>query len=316
MSESTVQHLGEGEINDPKLVSERIHSALGGVFAKIHMADAQLELLNSVWGQYLGAEPRPYSFIIHISPESGDHTIYAEVVEPPPPTLSVIVGDVLHNLRSALDHLAWELVKRAGGKPGRHTYFPICDTEKWWLQETVHRRRAEDRKSPLAGVEPSSAIWRFIQAVQPYKGAAYANSLNALRVLSNADKHRQLLISGLFPDPDDFAALLKWSPEAVLREQKILLGPDNPMKDGDKVAFLNFDPDKPDPQLGVEGELAFDIAFSDRGWDSSRPALAELKAAINQYVEYAGALYMEPPQFEDPAKLTDLMRQSGRPLPK
>lgn len=316
MSESSVEHLGEGEINDSKLVSERVRSALGGVIAKIQMADAQLEMLDRAWGKYLGAEPRPYSFIIHIQPQTGDHTIYAEVVEPPPPMLSVIVGDVLHNLRSALDHLAWELVKRAGGKPGRHTSFPICDTEGWWLKEVVHRRRSDDRRSPLAGIPPDSAIWRFIQAVQPYKGAVYANSLTALRVLSNADKHRQLLISGLFPDPDDFAALLKWSPEAVLREHKIFLGPDKPLKDGNKVASLNFDPAKPDPDLRIEGELAFDIAFSDGGWDSSRPALAELKAAINQYVEYAGALYMEPPQFEDPAQLADLMRRSGRPLPK
>jgi hypothetical protein len=115
------------------------------------------------------------------------------------------------------------------------------------------------------------------------------------------------LISGMFPDPDDFAAALRWSPEAVLREQKIFLGPDEPMKDGDKVAFLNFDPAKPDSQLRVEGELALGIAFSDSRWDSTRPALAELKAALFQYGEYAGALYADPPHFEDPAQLADLM---------
>jgi hypothetical protein len=292
-------------------VSERVRTALGGVFAKINRADAHLELLDREWGEYLGSEPCPYSFIVQIEPQSGDHMIYAEIVRPPPPMLSVIVGDVLHNLRSGLDHLAWELVIRAGGKPGRHTSFPICDTEDRWLKEVARRRRSEDRRSPLEGIEPGSAIWKFIQAVQPYEGAVYADAMTALRVLSNGDKHRQLLVSGMFPDPDDFAALLGRSPEAVLREQKIFLGPDQPMKDGDKVAFLNFDPAKPDPQLRVEGELAFDIAFSDRDWDSSRPAIAELKAAINQYVEYAGALYVEPPQFEDPAQLADLMRRKA-----
>lgn len=295
--------------NDPSAISERVHAALGGVFAKIRMADSQLKMLDRVWGKYLRSEPRPYDFIIHIDPQSGDHTIHAKIVNPPPANLSVIVGDILHNLRSGLDHLAWELVIRAGAKPGHHTSFPICDTEDRWLEEVGRRRRSGDRPSPLTGIEPGSAIWKFIQAVQPYEGAVYAEAMTALRALSNADKHRQLLISGMFPDPDDFAALLHWSPEAVLREQKIFLGPDEPMKDRDKVAFLNFDPAKPDPQLRVEGELAFDIAFSDRRWDSSRPAIAELKAAINQYAEYAGALYVEPPQFEDPAQLADLMRQ-------
>ena len=291
--------------------SERVHAALGGVFAKINRADAHLKLLDEEWRKYLGFEPRPYGFTIHMEPQSGNHTIYAEIVRSPPPTFSVIVGDILHNLRSALDHLAWELVKRAGGKPGRHTSFPICDTEDRWLKDVVLRRRSEDRRSPLSGIEPDSAIWRFIQAVQPYEGAAYADAMTALRVLSNADKHRQLLISGMFPDPDDFAALLKWSPDAVLREQKIFLGPDQPLKEGKEVAFLNFDPAKPNPELRIEGELAFDIAFSDRDWDSSRPAITELKAAINQYVEYAGALYAEPPHFEDPARLADLMRRPG-----
>jgi hypothetical protein len=297
--------LGDGEGDR---VSERVQEALGGAFAKFRRADAHLEMLDVVWGKYLRSKPRPYDFIVHIEPQSGDHTIYAEILRPPPADLSVIVGDVLHNLRSGLDHMAWELVKRAGGKPGRHTYFPICDTEARWLQEVEHRRRIGDRRSPLSGIEPGSAIWKFIQAVQPYKGAIYADAMTALRVLSNADKHRQLLISGMFPDPDDFAAALRWSPEAVLREQKIFLGPDEPMKDGDKVAFLNFDPAKPDPQLRVEGELAFGIAFSDRRWDSTRPALAELKAALFQYGEYTTSLFVEPPQFEDPAQLADLMR--------
>lgn len=306
----------EPSVEEKVEVSERVRAALGGVFAKINRADAHLQTLDQEWAKYLRSEPRPYGFPIHINPQTGDHTIYAEFRQPPPPMLSVIVGDVLHNLRSALDHLAWELVIRGGGKPGRHTSFPICDTEDRWRSEVEWRRRSGDRRSPLDGIEPGGAIWRFIKAVQPYEGAVYANAITALRALSNADKHRQLLISGLFPDPDDFAALLQWSPEAVLREQRIFLGPDKPMKDGDKVAFLNFDPSKADPQLRVEGKLAFDIAFSDGGWDSSRPAIAELKAAINQYVEYAGALYAEPPYFEDPAQLADLMRRSGRPLPK
>lgn len=39
-----------------------------------------------------------------------------------------IAGDVISNLRSARDHLAWQLVESAGGRPGRHTGFPIFDS--------------------------------------------------------------------------------------------------------------------------------------------------------------------------------------------
>jgi hypothetical protein len=39
------------------------------------------------------------------------------------PDLPLIVGDVLHNARSALDHLAWARAR----EPGTHTGFPILD---------------------------------------------------------------------------------------------------------------------------------------------------------------------------------------------
>lgn len=39
----------------------------------------------------------------------------------------------------------------------------------------------------------------------------------------------------------------------------------------------------------------------------SRAATTDLKAALFQYVEYAAPLFLDPPQFEHPAQLADLM---------
>jgi hypothetical protein len=284
-----------------------LEEALSGVREKLRRAEHHLETLQVEWRKHPGPDLSPYRFTIHIKPDTGDHFIHAEFVKPPPLLLSVIVGDVLHNLRSALDHLAWEMVKRAGGKPGRHTYFPICDTEGEWRSRVEQRRRSDDPPSPLTGIDPESPIWAFIQGVQPYKGAVHANALTQLRILSNADKHRSLLISGVFPDPNDFAAMIQWNPDAVLRRQEILLKAEEPLENGAKVAALNFDPAKADPEVRVEGELASDIAFSDGNWKGTRAGLADLKAALFQYVEYATALWLEPPQLEDPAQLADLM---------
>src|SRR5215217_1970389 len=41
--------------------------------------------------------------------QSGGKLVWAEVLKPPPITLAPVVGDCLHNLRSALDNLAYEL---------------------------------------------------------------------------------------------------------------------------------------------------------------------------------------------------------------
>ena len=41
--------------------------------------------------------------------QSGGKRVWAEVIKSPPVTLAPVVGDCLHNLRSALDNLAFEL---------------------------------------------------------------------------------------------------------------------------------------------------------------------------------------------------------------
>jgi hypothetical protein len=69
-----------------------------------------------------------------ISPESGSQpgeTNYRlRISEPVPATFSVIIGDVLHNLRSALDCAAFEIAQRHAGralteKEERDAVFPV-----------------------------------------------------------------------------------------------------------------------------------------------------------------------------------------------
>lgn len=45
----------------------------------------------------------------------------------PPEEWSLLVGDIVHNARSALDHLAWRLVESCGALPSQSTAFPITD---------------------------------------------------------------------------------------------------------------------------------------------------------------------------------------------
>ena len=51
--------------------------------------------------------------------------------------IPIIVGEVIHNLRSSLDHLAVLLAKINGAQNTRHTYFPIGrDKTHFELPET------------------------------------------------------------------------------------------------------------------------------------------------------------------------------------
>lgn len=108
--------------------------------------------------------------------------------------VSLIVGDILHNLRSALDHLAWQLAcEAAGGTPRKpkEVVFPICDPPQ----------PGKTCKTPgyLA-----TADWQKLHEFEPCKGlnnqpdgwsASYVHQLTLLRELSNDDKHKTLPVT-------------------------------------------------------------------------------------------------------------------------
>ncbi len=100
---------------------------------------------------------------------------------------SVTIGEIVHNLRSALDHLVWQLVRDNSGQPSEANMFPIVAFENRDDWERIS-------KSKLKGV--SDAMKEGIKRIQPFAvlGARYdVTSLSKLHHLSNVDKHRRSL---------------------------------------------------------------------------------------------------------------------------
>ena len=112
--------------------------------------------------------------------QAGEKVYCVDFRTPIPYDIPLIIGDVIHNLRSSLDHLAWQLVEANGGTPTKQTYFPIYSDAARFQAESVRK---------LHGM--SAAVVKLIEAVQPYH-SAYQN-LRALSDLDNWDKHRLLL---------------------------------------------------------------------------------------------------------------------------
>lgn len=102
------------------------------------------------------------------------------IMHEPPIRLSALAGDVVHNARAALDHLAVELVEKAGGAPSTHTYFPIADDEAKWR-----------KKAPrdLHGADPLDLA--SVEALTPWGGGD--DDFHRLHRLDITDKHRGLL---------------------------------------------------------------------------------------------------------------------------
>lgn len=98
-----------------------------------------------------------------------------------PHALFLAVSDCIHNLRSALDFLVFELTLYDSGKIQKDTQFLICDNP-----ESFQKRK----RKRLVGL--SDAHVNGIELYQPYNGAEWTR---ILRDISNPDKHRHLTLS-------------------------------------------------------------------------------------------------------------------------
>lgn len=110
----------------------------------------------------------------------------------PDPPLHTLIGEFLHNLRSALDHLVWQLVEQNGGKPNEHTSFPILK-----VAPTANRKGVTPRPHVAGGVSDDAAA--IIECAQPYKwGTQFAeHPLWLLHELWSIDKHRHVAAKGM-----------------------------------------------------------------------------------------------------------------------
>jgi hypothetical protein len=98
------------------------HHPLYGCLLKMRRADEHFNTLQEYIRGFL--DSGPYK-IIH-EPKWNQYIVRVKVHKWPPHEWSPVIGDIVHNTRSTLDHLAWQLVKRNGKepKPGT-TQFPI-----------------------------------------------------------------------------------------------------------------------------------------------------------------------------------------------
>jgi hypothetical protein len=99
----------------------------------------------------------------------------------------LVVADFIANLRSCLDHLAWQLVIWNKGVPDIKTSFPICDGAS---DNSSSRKYIEKCTSGM-----SSDAVLIVERFQPYHaGPDYRQTpLWMLNKLWNIDKHRHFL---------------------------------------------------------------------------------------------------------------------------
>jgi hypothetical protein len=146
---------------------------------KIERARKHVAEIETVIASYLSRDP--VSLIVEAwAPMPINHAWNVRIVEPVPPTLSPILGDAIHNLRSALDLSACELV-RLEGKNVKGVYFPFADHEGG-LPDRIERRNF--KRAGRRAVE-------LVTALKPYGGGNAL--LHVIHELDVTDKHTALL---------------------------------------------------------------------------------------------------------------------------
>lgn len=122
----------------------------------------------------------------------------ARFEEEPDDRLTVIIGDFVVNLRSALDHLVHEA--RGGGPRHRAASFPICMFDMWevdaagaYVVGTNRERKAFMAQLPDV---PDPAV-RIIKAAQPSNHDVPLGGIPLMHLLTsfaNADKHGDIFV--------------------------------------------------------------------------------------------------------------------------
>ena len=264
--------------------------SLLGSRLKVARAKEHLDELEPELRAYFEREP----YRVADQPDVEDGWMVIRIIgvtEHPDPMWSVRVGELIHDLRSALDNLVWQLVLVNGKDPGEHNQFPIYTEPPKGRSRFF--RKATRLDDMLAGVDPSAVA--TIKELQPYHGRhmhrQHRTALAWLATLSNIDKHRFVLpalgakqqgdepsfdhVSGPVPSDIYFVATIgPIYPGAEMFRWRVAGGGD-------------------DTKVDMEGKIPYDITFGSEHLTLSR--LDWLQERIGQIVErFACAFPADP----------------------
>lgn len=229
--------------------------------ARQHFSEA-----NRLLRAYLGA--KPYDIRRDENPTTG-LSFWITLRAEPPEDIALAVGDCIHNLRSALDHIVYELSCHAAGQHVPDTAFPILVSPQKWKSISGQQLRAV----------PGPALTR-IELLQPYNGldAMYWTRERLLQVheLDIADKHRNLNLA-----------------VANVPETGVLYGHNGPqlkviavhkgrLIEGIETLLLRFDPSV-DARAQVEPYTSLEVVFEDSSPLNRAPAVGRQSPPVDEW---------------------------------
>ena len=233
-----------------------------GIRVKLQRAYEQLDAFYGEMAAFLDTDPyEPRVQFRRVpgnltAPIVKDFAIRMIVKKPCPPMWSVIIGEIVHDLRSALDHSIFELVIHATGtwlSEESRTQFPIFIDDAKYDTSSLPM---------LRGVSDNAAV--LIKSFQPFAtGEGTKSPLWHLCQLSNFDKHRSIHLTGGTLEAFKFSFPPFANPTRVESQvrKRGAFEHDTEIARGRMFGEGQlFDSD----QVKMKAEIAFDIVFDQR----------------------------------------------------
>jgi hypothetical protein len=158
-------------------------SGFSGAAGKLVRCRYQLRELNERFESFVKGHPYTLSSKFEPRPDEqiGDYLFIVDTISVPKREWGVLIGELVHNMRSALDHTIYA----AATSPGDKNQFPIFTDKTDW-----------DRKVESMLRSVPDEIVEIVEEAQPYNAPPGTDPkthlLAILNRLSNYDKHRLL----------------------------------------------------------------------------------------------------------------------------
>lgn len=200
----------------------------------------------------------PIRFVSEYHPKR--HCIVLTVVEVEnlfPAYWGVMLGNIVHNFRSALDHVAWALYKRGhtpnlGQEGERNVYFPIT-TSPAWFKNSLEKKLPGVRRADIATV----------RRCQPYRAGRrhVEHVLWVLDELSRKDKHRS--VQFVIPVPESTGLSIGPATDCIYRRMASH-SPRAILEPGAELGRLFVKKTGPDPYIDVQPHFRIDPSVKAR----------------------------------------------------
>lgn len=248
------------------------------VEARLDRADQHVQKFGEIWDDYLDTRPHRLE---HTAETDGVLVVRLRRIRPLPVELSVVFGELLYELRAALDNCLYAVAVLVSGEnpppSAARLEWPIRETPTEWKNQASRYR------------DLPPVIQDALEKVQPYQAKRPGwNSLAILHELARVDRHRSMHGLGLYLSHLRMKVNLRYI-EVLSRGHPGIIG------DGDQIVRLRLGDGVTLSPDNFDLTLEFDVDVTDvsesigpsgrpgRPWGSLDKRLRALVLATRQY---------------------------------